>query len=133
MKYRIELTGEQMRVLEDCCNLYMRLLMGQKNDLTRLLTEHWFYRSDYKEGDPKEKVDFERYITKRDSVEEMLGAIMRISYGNSFGTPKEKSDDCMIAECMWDAIRYARGTTRWDKPFQIGSEPSPKIEVIEDD
>lgn len=122
-----------MRVFENCCNLFMRLLMGQTDDLTRMLTKPWFYGKQYDEGDPKKKTDFERYITKRDDVEEMLRAIMRISYGNSRGTPDTKSDDCMIAECMWDAIRFARGTSRWSKPFQIGSEPSPPIDVIQED
>lgn len=124
MKYRIELTEEQMRVLEDCCNQYMRILMGQTSDLANLLTEHLC---------DAEKLAFERYITKRNAIYEILNSVMRIAFPSMYGVPDEKSEDCMIAECMWDAIRYARGTSRWDKPFQIGDEPTPKIEVIEDD
>lgn len=33
MKYRIELTEEQMRVLEDCTESWMRLMMGQVREL----------------------------------------------------------------------------------------------------
>lgn len=132
MKYRIELTEEQMRVLEDCCNQYMRILMGQETDLARLLTEHMFNKIDFEDDNPKRNGQFERWITKRDAIKDILQSVMRIAYGIPHGVPNEKSEDCMIAECMWDAIRFARGTIRWDKP-QIGSEPSPKIEVIEDD
>lgn len=65
MKYRIELTEEQMRVLEDCCNQYMRILMGQTSDLANLLTEHLC---------DAEKLAFERYITKRNAIYEILNS-----------------------------------------------------------
>ena len=39
MRYTIDLTEEQMRVLENCTNLYMRLSMGQTWDLADMLCE----------------------------------------------------------------------------------------------
>ena len=131
MKYRIELTEEQMRVLEHCTESWMRLMMGQARELADDLAFYDTYKF-------KDREDFKeihrRDCDKRDAIYEILRAGIRIAFSRSgYGVPDKKSEDCMIAECMWDAIRYARGTSRRDKPFQIGSEPTPKIEVIEDD
>lgn len=123
MKYRIELTEEQMRVLERCSELFMRLGMGQTWDLADMLCEGIL--KGYDKDKPESKVIFERYITKRDALREVLRSAMVIAHGY----PVEKTEDGMIAECIWDAIRVARGTSRWGKAFQIGSEPIPKIEV----
>ena len=128
MKYRIELTAEQMRVLERCSELFMRISMGQTWELADMLCEETL--KDYDRDKPESKVIFERYITKRDAIREILSSVMKIAYDSLYG-PKSKSEDCMIAECMWDAIRCARGTSRYDTPMQIGSEPIPKIEVEE--
>ena len=130
MKYRIELTEDQMRVLEHCTESWMRLMMGQVMELADDLAFYDTYKF-------KDREDFKeihsRACDKRDVIYEILSSVMRIAFGRSYGVPDEKSEDCMIAECMWDAIRFVRGTSRWDKPFQIGDEPTPKIEVIEDD
>ena len=128
MKYRIELTEEQMRVMERSTELFMRLGMGQTWDLADMLCEGIL--KDYDKDKPESKAIFERYITKRDAIREILFSVMKIAYDPLYG-PKYKSEDCMIAECMWDAIRCARGTSRYDTPMQIGSEPIPKIEVEE--
>ena len=130
MKYKIIITEEQLRVLENCTNLYMRVLMGQTMDMTELLTDH--YLKGYSRDDPNSSKVFDKFIIRRDAVRAMLDAIMRIAYDNQSGIPKEKSEDCMIAECMNSAIRLARGVNRWGRAFQIGSEPSPKIEEIDD-
>ena len=126
-KYRIELTEEQMRVLEKCTEEYMRLRLGQvwnfANDLSGV-------------DDPLDfttesgRREFERRIEKRNNIEEVMHAVFRIAFG-SFGAPDKKSEDCMIAECMCDAIRFARGTNTWPCVMQIGKEPIPKIERIE--
>ena len=130
MRYRIELTEDQMRVLEHCTESWMRLMMGQVMELADDLAFYDTYKF-------KDREDFKeihsRDCDKRNAIYEVLNAVMRIAFSCGYGVPDEKSEDCMIAECMWDAIRYARGTSRWNKPFQIGDEPTPKIEVIEDD
>lgn len=129
MKYRIELTEEQMRVLEHCTESWMRLMMGQVRELADDLAFYDTYKF-------KDKGNFSeihsRACDKRNTLYDAFTAMMKFAFGNVYGTPDEKSEDCMIAECMWDAIRFARGTSRWDKPFQIGNEPTPKIEVIEE-
>ncbi len=126
MKYRIELTEEQMRVLERCSELFMRLSMGQTWGLTDMLCEGML--KNYDKDKPESEILFERYITKRDAIREVLVSATRIAY-HPYHTPESKTADGMIAECIWDAIRVARGTSRWGEAFQIGSEPIPKIEV----
>lgn len=128
MKYRIELTSEQMRVLERSTELFMRLGMGQTWDLADMLCEEIL--KGYDKDKPESKVVFERYITKRDAIREVLTSAIRIAYGY-MDFPESKTEDGMIAECMWDAIRCARGTSNYGTPMQIGSEPIPKIEVEE--
>lgn len=128
MKYRIELTEEQMRVLERSTELFMRLGIGQTWDLADMLCEEKL--KDYDKDKPESKVIFERYITKRNAVREVLDSAMRIAYG-PYLSPKFKTEDGMIAECIWDAIRCARGTSSYGTPMKIGSEPIPKIEVKE--
>ena len=128
MKYKIELTEEQMRVLENCTNLYMRLSMGQTWDLADMLCEGML--EGYDRNDPNGKVKFERYIVKRNAIREILGSAMRIAF-YPFGNPLEKTKDGMICECIWDAIRVARGTSTYGQVLPIGDEPVPKIEKKE--
>jgi len=129
-KYRIELTEKQMRVLEHGLESHMRLMMGQVRDLADDLAFYDTYKF-------KDREDFSqihrRACDRRDALCEVLQAAMRIAFRAPYSVPEEKSEDCMIEECMWDAVRFARGTSRWDRPFQIGDEPVPKIEVIEDE
>ena len=128
MKYRIELTSEQMRVLERSTELFMRLGMGQTWDLADMLCEGIL--KGYDKDKPESKILFERYITKRNAIRKVLDSATGIAYA-PYHYPETKTEDGMIAECIWDAIRVARGTSRWGEAFQIGSEPIPKIEVAE--
>lgn len=125
-KYKIELTEQQMRVLERCTELFMRLSIGQTWDLADMLCEGMLEH--YDKDSPDSKVIFERYITKREALREVLGSAMRIAFDTQYGVPVEKTTDGMICECMWDAIRVARGTSTYGKVLPIGSEPVPKIE-----
>lgn len=128
MKYRIELTEEQMRVLERCSELFMRLGMGQTWELADMLCEETL--KGYDKDKPESKVVFERYITKRNAIRKVLDSAMGIAY-DPYHSLETKTEDGMIAECIWDAIRCARGTSSYGTPMQIGSEPIPKIEVEE--
>ena len=128
MKYRIELTSEQMRVLERSTELFMRIGMGQTWDLADMLCEETL--EGYDKDKPESKAVFERYITKRNAIRKVLTSAMGIAY-DPYHSPETKTEDGMIAECMWDAIRCARGTSNYGTPMQIGSEPIPKIEVEE--
>ena len=124
MKYKIEVTEKQMLMLEKCTELYMRLMMGQTIDLANELA---FYNYEYQKNPEAHSAICEA----RDHINEVLKAVMRIAfYKSGYGVPEQKSEDCMIAECLWDSIRCAQGRSRWGEPFQIGSEPIPKIEEV---
>lgn len=132
-RYKIVMTEEQVRVTQKCLEVYMRLMMGQTWDLAEELA---FYNYDKRIeclDEEQQKKVFDSCIQKRDAIEEVLKAIFRIIFTNPYGVPDEKTDDGMIAECLWDTLRYYRGQSRWDAPFQIGSEPVPKVEVMEDE
>lgn len=127
-KYTLELTEEQMRVTQNALEEWFRMRMGQDYSLSEDLT---FGRMS-REGDEKTKEkNFDRALHKRDAMHEILLAYFKIAFG-PFGVPNEKGDDEMIAECIWDAIRCARGVSRYPGPMQIGKEPCPEIKVTEE-
>ena len=128
-KYRIELTEEQMRLTEKALEEWMRLRMGQDMDLTNDMAS---INRDLSQENPNHKIIFDQYIQRRDHLRAVMTAFFRIAF-EPYGYLTEKTDDMMVCECIWDAVRFYRGHSRWSKPFQIGSEPSPKIEVIEDE
>lgn len=126
-KYKITLTEEQMRIVQKCTEFYMRTMMGQSIYFTDELLEQAVGTAKH---DGK---NFNRYIWKKDAVNEIMGSVFRIAFDSYYGVPGEKTEDSMIAECLWDSIRCVRGLSRWGSPFQIGSEPCPEIEVIDDE
>ena len=128
-KYKVELTEDQMRVVQKCTELYVRCMLGQPHDLADELT---FGTVTFPEDEDEKGKVIDRTLYKKNAIYEMLRAVFRVAFPNGYGTPDEKTEDCMIAECIWDAVRFARGKSRWSEPFQIGGEPVPKIEVIDD-
>jgi hypothetical protein len=105
-------------------------MLGQPGDLADELA---FYGADLSPENPNHDKIFDRCIIKRDMIYDTLNGIYRGVFNSGYGVPEEKSEDMMMAECIWDAIRFARGKSRWGSPFAIGKEPIPKIEVIEVD
>lgn len=127
-KYKVELTEDQMRVIQNCVETMMRIEMGQVDMLAERLAE---YNVDFSQDNPNHEKIFDQYIAKRDAISEVLEAAVRIAF-SSYGVPEKKDDDTLIAECIWDSIKFARGLSRWGAVFPIGKEPVPKIEVIDD-
>ena len=128
-KYRIELTEEQMRFTEKALEEWMRLRMGQDMDLTNDMAS---INRDLSPENPNHKMIFDQYVRRRDHLRAVMTAFFRIAF-EPYGYLTEKTDEMMVCECIWDAVRFYRGNSRWSKPFQIGSEPSPKIEVIKNE
>lgn len=122
MIYTITLTEEQMRVTQNALEEYFRLRMGQDMEFSN---EMAMLNARDMSGDEHRK-EFDAFIHRRDHLRELMYAFFRIAFEPT-GCLKEKTEDMMIAECIWDAIRFARGHSRWDRPFVIGSEPVPKI------
>ena len=124
MKYNIELTEKQMRVVMKALEEYFRLRLGQDFDFCCDLAS---MGTDLSPENPNHDKLFDMYIARINHMGELMSAFFRIAYEPK-GYLIEKTDEMMVAECIWDAIRFALGLSRWDKPYQIGSEPSPKVE-----
>ena len=127
-KYTIELTENQMRVVQNAIEEYFRLRMGQEFDFC---TDLAGINTDLSPDNPNHDWIFDKYIARRDHMQELMRAFFRIAFEPHMYLEK-KTEDMMIAECVWDAMRFARGLSNWSEPFHIGSEPTPKIERIED-
>lgn len=127
-KYEITLTENQMRVVKTALEEYFRLRLGQYMDLCR---EFAFIGRDCSGDDENHKRVFDSCIQRRDHLEELMRCFFRIAFEPT-GYLKEKTEDEMIAECIWDAIRFSLGQSRWDSVFPIGGEPVPDIKVIEE-
>lgn len=125
--YRMELTEEQMRVTQAALEEWFRLRMGQNYEFTSDIAS---MNEDLSPDRPDHERIFDRYLIKRNYLDELMRAFFRIAFGQ-YGVPDEKTGDMLIAECVWDAMRFARGQSRWDAPYQIGSEPVPKITKVE--
>lgn len=124
-KYTIELTENQVKVIQNALEEYFRLRMGQ---YTEFCTDMAELNVDLSPDNPHHELIFDRYIQRRDHMEEAMRAFFRIAFEPT-GYLKEKTDDMLIAECIWDAIRCARGLSNWGSPLHTGSEPVPKIEI----
>ena len=125
MKYRVELTEEHMRVVQNAIEEYFRLRMGQDMDFCGEMAG---MNLDLSPENPNHNVIFNSYIARRDHMEEVMRAFFRIAFEPT-GYLKDKTDDMLIAECIWDAIRCVRGLSNWGSPLHTGSEPVPKIEI----
>ena len=126
-KYTIELTENQVRVIQNALEEYFRLRMGQDAEFCTDMAE---LNADLSPDNPHHELIFDRYIQRRDHMEEVMRAFFRIAFEPT-GYLKEKTNDMLIAECIWDSIRCVRGLSRWEQPLPTGSEPVPKIKVSE--
>lgn len=128
-KYRITLTEEQMGIAEKYIETTMRLFMGQgwmfADELAGL-------NCDLSPENPYHRAIFNEYIHRRDHIKEIMKAVFAIAF-EPRGYLENKTDEMLEAETIWDAIRTARGASIWGKAYQMGQEPIPGIEVIEDD
>ena len=124
-KYTIELTENQVGVIQNALEEYFRLRMGQ---YTEFCTDMAELNADLSPDNPHHELIFDRYIQRRDHMEEVMRAFFRIAFEPT-GYLNEKTDDMLIAECIWDAIRCVRGLSNWSSPLHTGSEPVPKIEI----
>ena len=128
IKYKIEFTEDQMRVVQLALEEWFRLRLGQSmdfaDDVCRL-------DRDVSLDDPNHKTYFREFLENRDRVSNLMEAVFYYAFLNH-RTPQKKSEDMLIAEDIWDSIRLARGRSNWDRVLVLSNEPCPKIEVIED-
>lgn len=126
--YTITLTEAQIRVTQNALEEYFRLRMGQDMDFSEDMA---MIGRDLSPDNPNHDGIFEDYLNRRDHLRELMRAFFRIAFEPT-GYLERKTEDMMIAECIWDAMRCARRLSRWGSALKIGSEPLPEITVTED-
>lgn len=126
-KYTIELTEKQLAIVQNALEEWFRLRMGQDmdfcDDLARMNT-------DLSMDNPNHERIFDNYISRRDHMRVVMKAFFCIAFEPN-GHLIEKTEEMLVAETIWDAIRCARGQSRWGQPLVLGGEPCPKIEKQE--
>ena len=123
MNYKMTITEKQLIVIQNAVEEYFRLRMGQDSMFSDDMAE---INVDLSPENPNHKMIFDRFICRRDA----LSQVMRAFYGIAFerGNLEKKTEDMLIAEDIWDAIRFARGISRWGSVLNVSGEPTPKVE-----
>lgn len=126
-KVTIELTEEQARIVLVAVEEWFRLRMGQQSELANGLAFLGFNH------DKAEKGEFDRRIVKRNAITHVIRAALAIAFPD-YGIPIENAPEVNIASDIWSQLRWELSTKEaWmSTPFQMGSEPMPKITVEED-
>ena len=123
MTYTIEVNEAQIKVISAALEEYFRLRMGQEFDFC---TDIAGINCDLSPKNPNHDWIFDKYIERRDHLQELMRAVFRIAFEPT-GYLEKKTDDMLIAEDIWDVIRTARGMSRWESPLHVSNEPMPKV------
>lgn len=125
-KITIELTDKQARTVLSAVEEYFRLRMGQCSQTAEGLA---FCGYKPKGNDHR---DFSRRFARQDAIAEVLKAAVRIAFPAS-NLPKELPPEIHIASDIWRQLRWELSAKEeWlAEPFQMGTEPLPKITVEE--
>ena len=124
-RYRIELTEKQMMVLMKYVEITMRLFMGQSWDFCDEIAS---LNCDLSPENPNHDYIFNMFLSRRDHLREIMYCVFRIAFEPN-GYLEKKSDEMLIAEDIWEAVRVAMDMCKF--PLHVGNEPFPKIEKIE--
>lgn len=96
-EYTITVNERQLRLLQNACEEYGRLRMGQTWELSDALA---FLHYEYKQDDP----EFDIRILRRDACKEMLELAMRAASGGNLEY-FHKTEDVLVALDMYSVIR----------------------------
>jgi len=98
-KIILELTREHARVVQDACEMLMRMKLGQTG-----------YAVDTLIGWPKpgKGMDMKEYCLRRDMANDILKTALRVLLGdNKYGYPDGRKDDTeALAYEVWGTIRH---------------------------
>lgn len=128
--YIVELTENQLRIINDALEEYFRLPLNQWDILADRLARQGI---DLSKDNPKFNENFGRYILKRDAVLEVMKSIGRILW--TYSTPA-KAEEQLIAEDIWQTIRHqlwiddGKPAIRWtdsQPALNLSNEPLPII------
>ena len=123
MTYTIEVNEKQLRLIMRMTEEWFRLRMGQETDFCNDMAS---LDCDLSPSNPKHEWLFDMYIARRDHLQELMRAFFRIAFEPT-GYLKEKTEDMLIAEDIWDSIRCELGISRWGTALHTSDEPLPKV------
>lgn len=140
MKYCVEISEEQLRIISVAVDEYMRLRMGQFEPLT----EDLVFDGEDKKQLYEKPYDIRVYNARKHCIETMFEAAYKLAYP-PFGHRERQHDSwgtCIdlvhaIEHQQWldapENKREAPGTTnRSFDPVPLGHEPFPKIERVDE-
>ena len=134
-QYTITLNERQLRLLQNACEEYGRLRMGQTWELSDDLA---FQNYEYKKDDP----EYDRRLLRREATRELLDLAMRAASNGDY-MHFQKTENVMVALDMYSTIRNFfwhqkpeaerdHWTTDADPLYLWGPEPKMKIEKAGD-
>lgn len=130
MKYRLELTEEQAKIVSHACDLYCRIGLGQFDRIVEFCMDKEFFGRTEKMSDK----EFSDWLDRRDKAEtKMLEARQFIfpmlhGKGHSYGIGNDT--DSNMAWNIHQVLRYHVGNDE-RKPYAVYGE-LPKIEVVKE-
>lgn len=125
----VYLTKDQLNLIRKAIEGRFRIMMGQEFDLCNDMAFLGLENIDYSTEDGKKIFDWA--LHRRDHLQEIIRAWFRIAF-EPYGYAKEKTEEQLRLEDMWDVIRVALGQSRWGKhTLHNSDDPVLKIEKIE--
>ena len=122
---KIELTERQARVVLAAVEEWFRLRIGQYHDTANGLA---FLDFDHENHSSEA---FDAAIMRRNHITAVLRAAMDIAF--PLTRPTSTASDVHVASDIWSQLRWELSPKdEWmSTPFQMGTEPMPKITVEE--
>ena len=132
-KIVFELSREHARIVQDACEMLMRLRLGQSSYAVELML-----------GWPThEDMDMKEYCMRRDTANKVLEAFLHIVLGtNGYGYPDGRKDEIEnLAYEVWGMIRHVlylhdypndkSYDVRAHEPLKESKYPMPKCRVVD--
>ena len=133
-KVILELSREHARIVQDACEMLMRLRLGQATYTTELML-----------GWPThDSMDTKEYCMRRDAANKVLEAFLHIVLGtNGAGWPDGRKDEMEnLAYEVWGTIRHMlylhdypndnSYDVRSHEPIKESNYPMPKCKVVKE-
>ena len=134
-KYTITLTEKQLSVVFKALEWFFRLQMGQFFDYATEIAQNGYV---YDKSAPNNEADFNAYIWRRNEAQEQFQKAFRIAQPRL----SNKTEDMLIAEDIWQCIRYKRwldkpepkthGLVDSDPPLFVSPEQPISIELADE-
>ena len=134
-RYNLVITEKQAVLIKDALEEYFRIRMNQWGDLADSLV---MKDIDLSPHNPNHEKIFERYITEREAVRNVLECAGRIIWENQ---RNPKSEEQLIAEDIWQVIRHqlwkdSENKNDWcvdsREPLRMSNEPLPEMKKVEE-